>query len=222
MLKELKRILKRSINILIFEQNQAYWYCRELSDAVPRIDLDLPVEVTLNNPHETIAWLKTFDEPWMYHDKEVRIGLAEGHYFASAKHDGEIIGYSKVGHGRVYIGDYTTVVSLPAGVALLYHIYVLREYRKHNVAKFLLCELLQELKTKGFTRMYCQIALWNEPSMRLFASVGFQRIAHARFLKLFGVLRLWLIRREGEPRLSLARAFSIELLSPGRVARGSD
>jgi L-amino acid N-acyltransferase YncA len=219
MLKNPKRMLKRLINALIYEQNEAYWFCRNLSEAVPRVELDLPIEIRLDEPHETIAWLKTFDEPWMYHKKEVRIGLAEGHYFASAKHDGKIIGYSKVAHTRVYVSDYTTVVSLAAATVLLHHIYVIREYRKHNVAKLLLSEWLQELKTKGFARMYSQIAVWNEPSMRLFASVGFQRVAHVKFLKLFGVIRLWLIRREGEHRFRLARTSPIEALSSGRFGQ---
>jgi GNAT superfamily N-acetyltransferase len=98
----------------------------------------------------------------------------------------------------------------------LHHIYVLREYRKHNIAKLLMCALLEELKAAGYARMCCQIAVWNEPSMRLFAGVGFQRVAHVRFFKFFGILRLWLIHREGETRFTLTRAFSIGCLLEGR------
>jgi ribosomal protein S18 acetylase RimI-like enzyme len=217
----MKRTIKRLVHHLIYERNEAYWYRRELSRSIPSVAIDLPVEIGLSDPEETISWLKRFDEPWMYDEKEIRTGLAEGHYFANAKLQGTIIGYSKVGRTRVYISDYTTVVSLPEGAALLYHIYVQREYRKHNVAKYLLARLLEECRAKGLSSMSCQIAVWNEPSMRLFSSLGFERIAHVKYVKLFGVLRRWRIRREGEPRFTAARAFSLESLWGGGVGRGS-
>ena len=219
-MKDLKRTIKRLIRHLLYERNEAFWYCRDLSQAIPSVAIDLPVEIELSDPEGTISWLKRFDEPWMYHEKEIRIGLAEGHYFANVKLQGTIIGYAKVGRNRAYIDDYTGVVSLPEGATLLHHIYVLREYRKHNVAKYLLNRLLQECRAKGFSSMCCEIALWNEPSMRLFSSVGFERIAHVKFLKLFGVLRRWRIRREGEARFTAARAFALESLRGGGVRPG--
>jgi GNAT superfamily N-acetyltransferase len=219
-LKKLKRTIKRLIHRLVYEKNEAFWYCRDLSEAVAPVAIDLPVEIELNDPEETISWLRRFDEPWMYHEKEIRVGLAEGHYFANAKFQGTIIGYAKVGRNRAYIDDYTRVVGLPEGTALLHHIYVLREYRKHNVAKYLLNRLLQECREKGFSSMCCEIAVWNEPSMRLFSSVGFERIAHVKFLKLFGVLRRWRVRREGEARFSAAKAFVLESLRAGDARRG--
>lgn len=213
--QKLKRSVKRLINGLIYERNECFWYCRELAGDIPRVVPDLTVEVTLRDPDTTVAWLRTFDEPWMSNEKEIRVGLAGSHYFANVQFMGKIIAYSKVAHTRAYIGDYSTVLRFPAGFSLLHHIYVLREYRKHNIAKLLMCALLEELKAAGYARMCCQIAVWNEPSMRLFASVGFQRVAHVRFFKFFGILRLWQVRREGEFRFTLTRDFSVGSLLDG-------
>jgi ribosomal protein S18 acetylase RimI-like enzyme len=206
--KKLKRKAKRLVRSWIYERNESYWFRRDLSNPIPDLETSLPVEISLNNASETIAWLKTFAEPWMYHEKEIRIGLTEGHYFANAKHNGEIIGYSKVGLNKVYVDDYQVIVDLPERVALLYHIYVLKEYRKHNVAKMLLAKLLRELKERKFASMWCQIAIWNKPSVALFSGLGFKKIAHAKFYKLFGVLRFWLIKREDEKHFTLTTRFS--------------
>jgi ribosomal protein S18 acetylase RimI-like enzyme len=206
--QKLKRKVKHLVRSLIYERNESYWYRRDLSNPTPDLEITLPIEISLNNASETIAWLKTFSEPWMYHEKEIRVGLEEGHYFANAKHNGEIIGYSKVGLNKVYIDDYQMILDLPERVALLYHIYVLKEYRKHNVAKILLAKLLGELKEKEFASMCCQIATWNKPSIALFSGLGFKKIAHAKFYKIFGVLRFWMTKREDEKRFTLTTRFS--------------
>jgi ribosomal protein S18 acetylase RimI-like enzyme len=177
-------------------------------DAVPETDINLTIDLSLHNASETIDWLKSFVEPWMYNVKEIRIGLKEKHYFANVKVDGVIIGYSKVGFNRVYIDDYKMIADLPKRVSILYHIYVSREHRKNNVAKYLLSKLLSELKENDFMSMCCQIAIWNKASIGLFSSLGFKRIAHVKFFRIFGVLRFWLIKKEDENRFALTTHFS--------------
>ena len=199
--------MKKAVHSWFLERSESYWYRRDLSVEIPDMDPPLPVEIRLDHADETIAWLKGFAEPWMYNRKEIETGLNEGHYFAHVKLASEIIAYSKVGMNRVYVGDYSEIVELPRGVALLYHIYVLREHRKNNVAKYLLAKLLAELKRGGYRTMCCQIATWNEPSMRLFGSLGFERIAHVRFARLFGVLRFWRTRERADTRFKLTTRF---------------
>jgi ribosomal protein S18 acetylase RimI-like enzyme len=208
-LNKIKRYLKRAVQSLIYKRNESYWYRRDLSIDIPDLHAELPIDISLNNSNETVAWLKGFVEPWMYNEREIRLGLREGHYFANAKLSGAIIGYSKVGMERVYVDDYHMAVELPKRVALLYHIYVLPEHRKNNIAKYLLAKLLSELKEKDFTSMCCQIALWNKASIGLFGSLGFNRIAHVKFYRLFGVLRFWLIKKDTESRFSFSTYFSL-------------
>jgi ribosomal protein S18 acetylase RimI-like enzyme len=207
-MNKMKRIIKQIIRLLIYEHNEAYWYQRSLSGLIPEVNINLPIDISLHNANETVDWLKSFAEPWMYNKKEIQIGLMEKHYIANAKLDGAIIAYSKVGHNRVYVDDYSMVVNLPKGVALLYHVYVLREHRKNNIAKYLVSKLLAELKENDFSSMCCQIAIWNKPSISLFSSLELKEIAHVKYYKLFGVLRFWRIKKEDERRFTLSTHFS--------------
>lgn len=208
-MNKIKRSIKHIVNLLFFEHNEAYWFLRSLSDRIPEVDINLPIDISLHNSNETIDWLKSFVEPWMYNKKEIRTGLKEKHYFANAKLNGIIIAYSKVGFKRVYVDDYRMILDLPDKAAVLYHVYVLREHRKNNVAAYLVSKLLLELKENNFASMCCQIAIWNKPSISLFSSLGFNKFAHVKFYRLFGFLRFWLIKKEDESRFTLSTHLSI-------------
>jgi ribosomal protein S18 acetylase RimI-like enzyme len=212
----LKRNLKRLMGGLFFERNESFWYRRDLSTALPVRNPGLPIEISLDNAEETLEWLKGFDEPWMYNVNEIKVGLEQGHCLANAKLGADIIAYSKVGARRVFISDFNMAIDVPEKVAVLYHIYVLPEYRKSLIAKDLLSELLRAHEKRGFSSMCCQIAKWNEPSIRLFTGSGFERIADVKFYRFFGHFRFWRIKRNWDAGFSLTSRFSLhDLLETG-------
>jgi ribosomal protein S18 acetylase RimI-like enzyme len=142
----------------------------------------------------------------MYNKKEIDVGVIEQHYFANARLEGRIIGYTKVGIKRVYIYDFGRCLTLPDKVSFLYHVYVAKEFRKKNIAQHLIIQVMSELAQTGYQKMFCHIAEWNVPSIRLFEGLGFRCVAEIRFYRFLRMLRVWAYRipRDGRLMISLS------------------
>jgi ribosomal protein S18 acetylase RimI-like enzyme len=196
------RVLKRSV----YERSRAFWYEKDLREGWGTPNMGLPVRIDLHDTAGTLNWLKSFSESWMYNEKEIEVGLAEKHYFANAKLDGRIIGYTKIGTKRVYIYDFDRYLPLPDDVSFLYHVYVAKEFRKNNIAQALITTVMSDLVPKGYRKMFCHIAEWNAPSIRLFESLGFRRVADIRFHRFFKMLKVWASRipQDHPPKISLS------------------
>ena len=87
--------------------------------------------------------------------QEIEIALKENHYFSNAKYNGKIIAYCKTGMNKVYvyIDDYGRVLSLPAKVAFNYHIFVVPEFRRQNIADTVFVKLMHELRDRGYKKL---------------------------------------------------------------------
>lgn len=188
-----------------FRASNSLWYCRDLTERCPILSAGSSLRVDISDTEGTLDWLRTFSEPWMYNPKEIEVGLREEHFFPNIKLQGQIIGYSKIGIRRVFIDDFQMSIFVPDRIAFLYHIYVLQEYRKKDVAKQLLTAMLHELKKRGYKKIFCHIEKWNKPSIRLFESIGFRRIADITFFKIFCILRIWRTRSNsiGQSKFSI-------------------
>lgn len=195
----------RAIKRFVYQSNAALWYQKDLLEGSTAPDMRLPVRVDIHDAEGTLKWLRAFQESWMYNEKEIDVGLKEGHYFANAKLDGRIIGYTKIGIGRVYIYDFGTCLALPGHVSFLYHVYVEKEFRKNSIAQNLILGVISDLVPKGYRSMSCHIAHWNTPSIRLFESLGFRCIADVGFHGIFRLLKVWTYRipRDNKLRISL-------------------
>lgn len=184
----------RAIKRFVYERNRAFWYEKNLLEPWTTPKPELPVRIDIHDTEGTLNWLRSFPESWMYNEKEIDVGLKEKHYFANAKLDGRIIGYTKIGIKRVYVYDFGRCLPLPGHVSFLYHVYVTNEFRKNNIAQELIIQVISELAEKGYGKMFCHIAKWNTPSFRLFESLGFRRVADIRFHMFFRTLRIWTFR----------------------------
>ena len=184
------RLLKR----FVYERSRAYWYEKDLREGWVMPNVGVPVRIDIHDTEGTLSWLRSFSEPWMYNKTEIDVGLIEKHYFANAQLDGRIIGYTKVGIGRVYIYDFGRCLTLPEDVSFLYHVYVAKEFRKNNIAQALITAIMSDLVHREYRKMFCHIAKWNVPSIRLFEGLGFRRVADIRFHRFFKMLRVWTYR----------------------------
>lgn len=194
----------RAVKRVVYETSAALWHENDLLEGAAAPEMKLPVSIDIHDTKGTLNWLKSFTESWMYNEKEIKVGLKESHYFANAKINGQIVGYTKIGIGHVYIYDFGLCLALPEKVAFLYHVYVSKESRKHNIAQNLIVQVMSDLADKGYQRMYCHIAKWNTSSIRLFKSLGFKCVADIRIHRIFGILRIWTYRVRQDNRLKLS------------------
>jgi len=182
-----KRGIKKAVRY-IFETNSAYWLEKELSQEILPIQAQIPLEMDFHSAQQTIEWMKTNAEPWVFNPREIAVGLKEGHLFACARYQEEIIACVKVGLGKVYIQDYRKITDITKDSAFIYDTYVLPEFRRQGVAKYMVAEITRFLKNKGIRKLGCHIPPWNTASLNTYIHLGFKRVRYTRHLRIFGFL----------------------------------
>lgn len=189
-LLEIFKKLYRLIFKYVFETNSAIWFESEL-DNLETVEPNLMAQIDFVSNSETITWLKTMKEPWMYIEKEVDTGLKEKHYFVNIKVNGQIVGYLKIGVNKVYIADYKTTIDLEENSAFFYDIYIAPSLRKHNLASYLAIEAMKFLKTKGIKKVALHIPNWNLASLNTAKKLGFHPVEYVRHIRLFNFIKFW-------------------------------
>lgn len=170
-----------------FETNSAFWFERGLAQELPRLTAKIPAAAELFSADDTIKWIKNDCESWMLNQKELKCGLSENHLFPHLKCDNRIVGYAKIGLGRVYIQDFRKIIALPANFAFIYDTYIVPEYRGRDLAPFLISEVMSYLKSRGVKRIGCHIPGRNTASLGSYAKLGFKRINHIRYFRILGI-----------------------------------
>lgn len=172
----------------IFETNEAFWWERDLSEPITDIQPRIPVEFDLYGAQETIGWIKKRKESWIYNPRELRVGLEEGHFFPNLKYQGKIIGYAKLGRGRVYISDYKKVIQLPEDTAICYDYHILPEFQGKFLSDFVMSENLKLARRLGFKKTQGNIPPWNVAAIRVVRKLGFKKFKYVRSFRIFGII----------------------------------
>jgi len=184
-----KQLLHKAGRILrfIFATNSAIWFEKDLSEKSPSYKANFPIEINTTSTSETIKWLKSLDEDWVIRPQEIPVAIKFGHCWISARTNRKIIGCIKIGFRNVYIADYNKVIKFPDKMAFIYDTYVLPEYRKKGVGKYLITQAINFLKTRGYTRVGCHIPPWNKASICAYEKTGFKKINYIRYFRFFGI-----------------------------------
>jgi len=179
----------RKLKHVIFISNSADWYVRDISAPLPDIVPRLNAQVIFDSRNELIEWLREhhLSFSWMYSPLEIKTALSDGHIFPHLKHNGEIVGYVKLGFKRVYILDYGKIIEFPPKQCFIYDTFIMPDSRGKELAPFLVRETIKWLKGQGFERIWCHIPSWNISSCRAFEKLGFQKVGNVRYLKLLGI-----------------------------------
>ena len=188
------RGLKKGFRYLV-ETNSAFWMERDLSIPVPKLKPAIPAELNMYSNQETIEWMRRCPENWIYNSKEIEVGLREGHLYPNLKLNGEIIGYAKIGIGRVYIADYKKVISLPKHTALCYDYYIVPKYRGIFLSLYMIAETLRLAQRKGFELALGHIPPWNTASIMVIERLKFKKRKYIRHFRLLGFIKLWYHRK---------------------------
>lgn len=184
-----KRALRKASRF-IFETNNSFLFVRDLAESVAGVTPAIPVEVNFQSRDETIRWLKGRQEPWMFNEKEIEVGVRWNHFYPNAKYKGEIVGYLKIGIKEVYVDDFEKVMPLSQESAFIYDTYVLPSLRRHNIASFMICETMKFLRNAGIKTIYCHIPLWNAASINTYTKSGFRKDRYIRHIKILRLLKI--------------------------------
>ncbi len=184
----------RKFGRMIFETNSAFWFEKYLSGPIQEIAPKIPVEINFFSSEETINWLKNKGENWMFNPAEIKVGLEENHYYVNIKYGNEIIGYTKVGLGKVFIDDYKKILPLRQGSAFLYDMYIDSRYRKNNIGSFTIAEIMKFLRNMNIKEVRCHIPAWNIPSLNMIEKNKFKKAAYIRYFRILGIIKFWVHR----------------------------
>jgi ribosomal protein S18 acetylase RimI-like enzyme len=173
-----------------FQTNNACWFVRDLSYPILEIQPRIPVEVDWNL-YKTLEWLRTQTvdvsiSGYSYEPREIDTAIKENHYFLNIRYQGDIIGYVKVGHGRVYIMDFGMDINFPKGTAFIYDTYVIPDFRGLGIAPFMITNVMHFLKQNGYQRVMCHIPTWNLASTKAYSKCFFKRTKRIWYFRVFG------------------------------------
>jgi GNAT superfamily N-acetyltransferase len=126
--------------------------------------------------------------------------------------DGTIATYGWVSWGVECIGELERPIRLSRDEAYIWDCATLPPFRRRGLYSALLCHIAATVRDEGTHRLWIGASLQNQPSIRGFATAGFQPVITLTYVRLFHVVHLW-IRDE--------RAASPTLIGIARRALGA-
>ena len=123
------RVIKKILRFT-FTTNSAIWFEKDLTEELADYQAKIPVEFDITSISQTIEWLKSQEQSWLVHPKEIATAFEYNHFWPSVRTNEQIIGCMKIGFGNVYIADYDKVIEFSEKMAFIYESYILQDYRK--------------------------------------------------------------------------------------------
>jgi ribosomal protein S18 acetylase RimI-like enzyme len=106
--------------------------------------------------------------------------------------DGVIASYGWVSHGVESIGELERSFRMAPDEAYIWDCATLPPYRGQHLYCALLDHIVTMLCHDGTRRIWIGASLDNTPSIRGFASAGFQPVLTLTYLRLLGIRRVWM------------------------------
>lgn len=107
-----------------------------------------------------------------------------------ARVDGAVAAYGWVSQGEERIGELERAFHLAAGEAYIWDCATLPAYRQRGLYGALLSYMVARLREDGVRLIWIGASLGNQPSVRGFASAGFQPVITLTYLRLMGISRV--------------------------------
>ncbi|HEU4783734.1 MAG TPA: GNAT family N-acetyltransferase [Ktedonobacterales bacterium] len=123
---------------------------------------------------------------------EVRRRFDAGRRCFVALVDGAIATYGWVSHGVESIGELERSFRMAPDEAYIWDCATLPPYRGQHLYGALLSHIVTTLCRDGTRRIWIGASLDNSPSIRGFASAGFQPVLTLTYLRLLGIRRVWM------------------------------
>lgn len=170
-----------------FYTNSSIWLIKDLNDVSQRFNGFINYEINFNDLNTITEWMKekNTEYSWMYSEKEISVAREYGHLIPFLKHNNEIIGYTKVALGKVYIRDYNSLFSLAPNKAMFYDTTFLPDYRGKKLPRYLKNEIFSYLKNRKIDYIYAHIEPWNIASIKSNEGVSFKAVWLNRYIRIF-------------------------------------
>lgn len=123
------------------------------------------------------------DDAWSSSSMRAELTGPHGHYLVAVDDDGELEGYAGL------------LAPLGTGQGDIQTIAVVESARRRGLGRRLLEELLAEAGRRGAEEVFLEVRAGNEPAKRLYASLGFERIAVRPHYYQPGDEDAWVMRR---------------------------
>ena len=180
------RVIKKILRFT-FTTNSAIWFEKDLTEELADYQAKIPVEFDITSISQTIEWLKSQEQSWLVHPKEIATAFEYNHFWPSVRTNEQIIGCMKIGFGNVYIADYDKVIEFPERMAFIYDIYILQEQRGKGVATYLKSQALKFLKAQGFNKVGSHVPPWNKAMISINEKMGYKKVSYIRYFRIFGI-----------------------------------
>lgn len=166
-------------------------YRIDLAETRPFVDSDVhnftfkiltPQDVGLIEQIEDIAeWLRG----------KLNDAIAAGHPCLVALDEDQVAGFNLINTDHATLALVNLTKKLRKGCAWSEHIAVRKEYRRTGLGAQLRLRIFQELKKRGFQRLYGGTLPSNTASLSLARSMGFQEVADVRYRKFLTFQKWW-------------------------------
>ncbi|MGE5334129.1 MAG: GNAT family N-acetyltransferase [Nitrososphaerota archaeon] len=162
------------------------------ADIIPVIPV---IEATLAEAHPEMADALAV-AMGLLDSTAVRQRFSRGRRCFAAWVDGAIAAYGWVSRGVESIGELERTFHMSPDEAYIWDCATLPRYRGQHLYSALLTYLTATLCHDGFQRLWIGASLSNTPSIRGFATAGFQPVLRLTYRRLLGIRHVWIV---GDP-----------------------
>jgi GNAT superfamily N-acetyltransferase len=172
----------------IFERNNHIWFSRNLDEEEIEVEPKIPVSINFSRSefNETLDWIKANNLLWGHYEKELKVAINGGHYWVNAKSEEKIVGFMKIGFGKVFISDYDKIFQFPQNTVFLYEMRVVPEFGGKKIASYLLNESCKFFKRQGYTKALGYSHKMNAASHKSLSNAGFRGKKTIYYYKILG------------------------------------
>lgn len=121
--------------------------------------------------------------------------FAEGSRCFVARIEGAIAAYGWVSQGAAEIGELECTLRLRPDEAYIWDCATLTPFRRQGLYSALLAATARTLREEGIRRIWIGAAARNRPSLRGFATAGFQPVANVLHVRLLTISHTWLLHK---------------------------
>lgn len=130
--------------------------------------------------------MKSLDISGIAEDPEIENIRNEQQLLYTLMSQDKIIGYVKIGKGRVYILDFDMVIDFPSNTAFVMDTFIQEEFRGKKLFHLLISTTKNDLNKKGYENLYCHIRKDNKISSVAYEKNGFSKVSSLRYMKICG------------------------------------
>ena len=180
----------RDLHLWAFERGTLWAYERDADDAAP-VQSRLAAIYAEARPNRTDALAEAMG---LADASEVARRFSGGRRCFVVEVDGSIAAYGWVSQGSEYIGELERAFHMPPNEAYIWDCATLPRYRGQRLYCALLSHIMATFRREGVRRIWIGASLQNTPSIRAFATAGFEPVLDLVYVRLLAFRHIWLRR----------------------------